>query len=448
MTQHQAISEQHRAAERFRRAAWSAATNAVARALALLVILAGIRWTLPYLGPERLGIWMTIAGFVALLVFLDLGIANALTTRVATIAAKGSKSELSRSISGGLAYLALISLLAGGALYIASCILPWDILVKRNSPSSSQETRAAAQCFSLLYVAHLISTGIQKVFAGLQRSYEAHISIAVSSAFALLVLWFAARANASVPTLLLITLGIPTAGPLLLLAPLVRENLLQVQGLASTIKHEARALSGTAPHFFLLQLGTTVAWGADTLIISSTVGAAAVAAYSVTQRLFQLVIQPIGIANAPLWGAYADANARGDTAYIRNTLISSMRWTLCAAVIVALALILSGQTIIQLWTASEAIHVSVSLIISWAAWAIMDCAGNAWSVFMSGNGLTKPQAAAAMLFCCTAIPLKIVLIQHFGVSGLVWGTVACYGICVFGLHATFYRSEIATSIRK
>ena len=43
--------------------------------------------------------------------------------------------------------------------------------------------------------------------------------------------------------------------------------------------------------------------------------------------MFMLVTGPLSMVNAPLWGGYADAYARGDFGYIRKTLHRSLLLT-------------------------------------------------------------------------------------------------------------------------
>lgn len=64
--------------DRYVRAARSAACNAVSAAMGFAVVLLSISLTLPYLGPERFGIWMAISSLAVMLSVLDFGVANGL----------------------------------------------------------------------------------------------------------------------------------------------------------------------------------------------------------------------------------------------------------------------------------------------------------------------------------------------------------------------------------
>ena len=90
-----------RAAERLRLAAWSTLASLASRGLAIVLMAMGVALTLPYLGSERFGLWMTFSSMVLLLSLLDLGIGHALLNRVAQAKARDSQRELDSALAGG-----------------------------------------------------------------------------------------------------------------------------------------------------------------------------------------------------------------------------------------------------------------------------------------------------------------------------------------------------------
>ncbi len=80
-------------------------------------------------------------------------------------------------------------------------------------------------------------------------------------------------------------------------------------------KLEYRQLLNVGGLFFVLQIGTMIGWSADALIVSTLAGVTAVTQFAIVQRMYSLVSIPLSIMNAPLWGAYADANAPGLKAF-------------------------------------------------------------------------------------------------------------------------------------
>jgi len=99
-----------RARRRVRRAAATSASSLVARfasfgAFALLVPI-----TLPYLGAERYGVWMTLLSLVALVGITDLGMGNALVTIIARADADRDDTTAGRYVSTAIALFTVIAL--------------------------------------------------------------------------------------------------------------------------------------------------------------------------------------------------------------------------------------------------------------------------------------------------------------------------------------------------
>jgi O-antigen/teichoic acid export membrane protein len=421
-------SEEGRTAERYRLPLWSVIANVFSKGVAMLVMVLSVSLTLPYLGPERFGVWMTIASFVGMLVFLDLGIGNALTNHVASIAVQGKKEQLAQTISGGLGFLFIVGLSATAVLCTLTAILPWQVIIKVKDPLIRDEILKALYLFSVLFGINLFGLGVQKVFAGLQRSFEAHVVSGLSSTFSLTILWWVAREHAGITVLLLATLGCQSLGGFMLLGLLKRRSLFQLQGIWCAIAIEKNSLLKIGGLFFVLQIGTMVGWGADSLIISGTVGPSQVAVFSVVQRLFQFISIPLAMANAPLWSAYADAHSRGENTFIRKTLIRSITWTTAGALLGGLFLCLIGNDLIKFWTGGTIIP-ALSLVYIYFIWTMCETIGNSFAMMMNGCGVVVPQVIAVLIFVILAVPLKLLLI-HYGLQWFVFATIFSYILSV------------------
>jgi len=434
-------SEEGRTAERYRLALWSVIANVLSKGVAMLVMVLSVSLTLPYLGPERFGVWMTIASFVGMLVFLDLGIGNALTNHVARIAAQEKKEQLAQTISGGLGFLFFVGLSATIVLCALAAVLPWQVIIKVKDPLIQDEILKTLYLFAALFGFNLFGSGVQKVFTGLQRSFEAHAASAVSSTFSLVMLWWAAQEHAGIAVLLLATLGCQSLGGFMLLGLLKRRSLFHLQGIWRSIATEKNSLMKVGGLFFVLQIGTMVGWGADSLIISSTIGATYVAVYSVTQRLFQFVSVPLAMVNAPLWSAYADANVRGDRVFIRQTLTKSIALTICVSVAGGAMLVLMSKELVAWWT-NDVVAVQVSFVIAFFIWTFCETVGNSLAMMMNGCGIVREQVITVLALTALALPAKILAINYFGLTGMLAVYIGLYCLVVFLFYGYFFRNSI------
>jgi len=441
-----AASADDRAVLRQRRARAAFAVSLLAKAVGMLGMVLGVHLTLPYLGTERFGVWMTVASLSTLLSFMDLGIGNALTNRVAQQAAQPQREALRRTISGGLGGLMLLGLLSAALLVAIAAALPWDRLLKGSQAATLAEARTAAMSFGALFGLGMLSTGLHRVFAGLQRAHEAHGAAVLGGLLSLAGLWLCTARQAGVPTLLLVTLGSHLLATLPLLWRLHRQQLFAWRTARQTSRAETGHLLQVGSLFLLLQLGCMLGWGADNLIVASRLGATEAAAYALAQRLMQLVALPLALLNAPLWAAYADAHVRGDAAFIGRTLRRSLANTALLATVGVLTVLWLAEPALALWTGRQ-VSVPGSLLLSLGLWTVLEATGNAWAMGLNGCGVIRPQVVSALLFCALVAPLKWLFAAHWGTAGVPVATILAYLVAVPLLYATVFRQAMAQPLR-
>lgn len=439
-------SEEGRAAERYRLALWTVIANFASRFIGLLVLMLSVSWTVPYLGPERFGAWMAIASLAGMLSFLDLGLGNALTNRVTQVASLNNVESLKRSVSGGLGLLAFVSVAISALLFIVASVLPWEKLLNLESQELLTEVKQTALAFSVLFGLITFASGVSKVFNGLQRGFEVHVAGILGSLAGLISLAYAVKIEAGLPLLLFCTLGGPLLGNLLLLLPLARRGTLERHDLMNSIRRETPNLFNVGSLFLLLQVGTMVGWGADSLIIANATGTVSVASYAVIQRLTMLISQPLSIINAPLWNAYADAHARGENNFIRKTFRKSFLFTLIVSSLGAVLLILFGQDLVSIWTKGK-IEADMILLSLLAVWLLLESTGNSLGVLLNGLGVINQQVWVVSAFVAVAVPLKFFLADVYGASGVVAAGILAYFITTVVGYGVIYRKDLVEKLR-
>ena len=411
--------------QRYRLALISTIANAFSKAIGIVLILLSVSLTVAYLDIERFGIWMLVLSFVTLLSFLDLGVGNALTNHVAQRAALDNPKLLQETISGGLAILAVIALIVGFILTMISALFPWSLLVQNTGGNLIEEIRYTAICFGILFGVNIFSSGLQRVFAGMQQAFISHSVSAIGMFISCIGIWISSRFQEGIPTLLFMVLGVQSLVNLYLLKILVNRGLFSFHRIFQLMKLEYPFLYKNAGLFFILQLGAVIGWGADGLIISSVLGVAQVAIFAIVQRLYQFVGQPVALLNAPLWGAYADADARGDKSFIRKTLQRSLVVTFLITATLSGILFIFHQQLIDRWTHGEII-ASSSLVLACAIWAVIESTGNAFAMFLNGTNIIQRQMVVVCSFIALVLPLKFFLTDYLGLIGIPLATIAAY----------------------
>jgi O-antigen/teichoic acid export membrane protein len=247
--------------------------------------------------------------------------------------------------------------------------------------------------------------------------------------------------QAGVPWLLAATLGVQTLAGFAAGALLSRRRQLVFSEASAAFSAERPHLLGTGALFLLLQVGTMLGWGSDSVLLALLRGSGEVAAFAVAMRLFQFASQPFAMLNAPLWASYADAQARGDARFVRLTLKRSFLVSLVGASVLCLGLWIAGPKVIAVWT-QGAITIAPPVLALFAAWTILEVAGNAFGAYLNGCGIVREQVAVMLLFCLLVLPLKVWLGSTYGSAGLLIAAITAYLIVIVGLYGFVFRSRV------
>ncbi|MCP3732908.1 hypothetical protein M9978_21050 [Sphingomonas sp. MG17] len=430
-----------RDAARLKVAGLASLANFGSKGISMLLMIVSVHYTIGYLGSARFGVWMTLMSFVAMLSFLDLGVGNALTNLTAERTARGNSVYLRQAISSGLLIVAGCGVTVTVVMLGLAQIVPWARMFRLTDPAIVSEARAGGTVFALGFGAVLFAGGVQKVLLGLQRAAWGHIASMCANVVAILSLIIAAEYRAGVPMLLAITLAGQSISALPLLVALWKEGLFDVGAGWGAIATEAPHILKSGGLFFVLQIGFMVGWGADLLIVSSTMGAALAASYAVAQRLFQFASMPIQILTQPLWGAYADAHARGDRTFIRRTLKLSLAGATALALTLVSLLILVHIPLVARWTEGR-IVLPISFVLIYGIWSVIEATAATASMYLNGCHIIRPQVFAVISFCVISIPAKIILGHVLGLQGVVLATIIAWTLAVPVLYAIFFRNDI------
>lgn len=431
-----------RARERHRRVALSAGAAALAKVLSVGTALISVPLTLHYLGAERFGMWMIISSLIALLAFADLGIANGVLSEVAAAHGRDDRAAVQRIVSSGFFLLsaiavALLALFAGAYFWV-----PWHRVFNVQSELARAEAGPALAVFVACFAAAIPLAVVQRVQLGLQQGFTASLWQCVGSLCGLAGVLLAISLQGGLPWLVLSMAGVPLLAALL--------NSLHFYGsaqpdlrprLAFISRQAARRVAGSGALFFVLQVTVALAYTSDSLVIAQLLGAPAVAAYAVPEKLFSLISLALAMVLAPLWPAYGEAIARGDGAWVRRTLKHSIWLAAGVAGAGSLLLLAFGPAILHLWV-GEAIAPPMLLLVALAVWKVMEAMGSAVAMFLNGARVVTLQVVVASTTALAAIGLKFLLVPSVGIAGAVWATVIAYVIFA-AIPYTIYLPKLA-----
>lgn len=419
-----------RADERHRRVVLSAVASALARVLSIGTALITVPLTLHLLGRERYGVWMTISSFVGLLVFADFGIGNGLMNTVADAHGKDDRNAIRSAISSSVFLLGIVAIAVMALFATAYSYMSWSAIFNVSSSLAKQECAPATAAFVICFALAMPTGIVQRVQMGLQQSFAASLWQCAASVFGLIAVIAAIAFHASLPWLVIALMGAPLLANLLnTLTYFVWVQPDIAPSVQSVSRDGIRIVGETGFLFFLIQFIGAALFASDNIVIAQILGAAAVTAYAVPQRLFSLISTIFGLALTPLWPAYGEAISRGDHLWVWRTLRRSFMIAAGISAPLALVLILSGNWVIALWV-GHGIGASLLLLAGLGLWQVAQTVGNTITMYLNGANMMRFQLIWSAVAACVGLTAKILLVPVIGVSGVVWATVLSYVLCV------------------
>ena len=423
-------TESGRSRERYRRVALTTLTSTAARGLATLAAVVSVPLTLGYLGKERYGLWMTISSTVAMLAFADFGIGNGLLNAVSEANGKRDRESLRRFVSSAFFLLTGVAMLLLLAFVCCYPWIHWPALFNVTTELARKESAPAILALVLCFIANIPLGIVQRIQLGLQEGFANDLWQGGGSLLALAALLVAVHFQWGLPPLILAVAGAPVAATVLNGARLFGGSRRWLAPRFSRFQWStARALGSTGFLFFLMQITNTVSFSSDNVIVAQILGAAAVPQYSVVQRAFFLVAALQSTWLAPLWPAYREAIHRGDSAWVRRTLLRSLIAAAAAAGGLSALLLVVSRPLFRFWVGPDLVP-PWPLTLGFALWAVVQAVGSAVAMYLNGSNALLFELCLGLSMLAAATPLKIFLCRHIGMSGVIGGTLIAYLITV------------------
>lgn len=435
-------SPEGRSKERHRRIVLSAVVAFVARVINAVSLFAVVRLTVGYLGTDRYGLWMTLTSLATFLGFVDLGVTQALVT---LLARSEGRAEGAGSVT--LVSSALAVLVAGAGLLIVGVLViyPWVDWGPALGAASVEAGREAGPVLLVIVLGAVVGLPLSLASAvrlGLQQNYLSSLWQAAGSLVGLVAILVATRMMAglvvlaAIPVTVQLCLGAADSGLLFLKQrPELRPR---IRAFTRDALHRLMSLGGL---FFVLGLTRGIGFSSDNLVLAKILGASAVTEYSVPQRLFSLTPLLLTFVLAPLWPAYAEAKARGDVQWIRNTLRRSTALTVGISVPLTITLVVFGPQIVTAWV-GRVVQPSPTLLVGVGLSSALMTLCGVPAMFLNGMGVVRFQVVTAVAMAAVNLGLSIFLTAVIGTAGVAFGTAISMFGCLLVPSVVYIRREL------
>jgi O-antigen/teichoic acid export membrane protein len=397
------------------------ATSLAARALGIGCQLLQVPIAMHALGAEAFGLWMTLTGIGAVITFADFGVGQGAQNKLAEAFAAGRIGWARELWDSSLVFFSAVGLLLACVAASVVPLLDFTRLFDLHDAFVQQQAGAAVAVTLTVFCLNFPLGLAQRLANSRQKGWMHNVVLAAGSVGGLVGTVVATRLHASLPIVIAAAqLPLLLANVVLLgwqLVELGWTNFRAVRFRWAT----TRELFALGAYFGVQQMQLTLFVSLPQLIISTTLGAAAVTSYNLAQRLFALfgVIQNAFM--LPLWPAYSDAKAKGDFAWIRRTLLVSLGATLgCTLVPMALGAAFA-RPLLGLWVGRTAELPSSALVWLMFGWNAFVFIGQPFGYMLAGLSEVKRLTHYAVVSSAVSALLMGVLVRRYGAEGVVAG---------------------------
>lgn len=315
--------------------------------LRLITFLILTPYLLAYLGDERFGIQLTVVALMGYMGLLDLGLSSVLPKYIAEERGKGNDAKITRLVASGFWTFVLTGIFG----FMLTCLGTQhiDFLFRDLMPRFQEE---AAWFLILMGLNFMISLPLG-ILAGVPYAYE-RIELMNLIKILQLLIWPVAilvtiHWDLGLQGLALGSIAATLAGGIgnLWLSFWLKPDLSLSPRQASAAN--IRKLFSYGLLFFINGISVVLVFKTDSLVISISLGAGMVTLYAIIADVSQQISMFIFKIGDALFPTYSRLNAAGQHLLLARTFITSLRYTVIIAGLVASFFIVFGVDIFTLW---------------------------------------------------------------------------------------------------
>ncbi|MEL6863207.1 MAG: oligosaccharide flippase family protein [Bacteroidota bacterium] len=394
------------------------------KGLGMLIGFAYFPLSLAYLSPAKFGIFLTLTSMIDWFGELDIGIGNGLRNRLGEAIADGDEESAKGYIS--TAYFVLGSIFSGITVVFLglSFFMPWADWLQAD-PNLNREIAFLAMLMFGAFAINFVASLVYEVFYALQKVAMVDLFSFIGKVLFLIVI---------------ISLVCFTEESLILfggaktftfaLVPVVVgiyyfnrdfKHLRPSFGKVKRIYFDA--LFSLGVQFFLIKFCMIIIHQTNNILIARFVSLEGVTQYEAAYKYLSIFIMLFVILSNQLWAASIEAYRKGDMAWMKKTVRSTLRiWM--GTIIVCLLMILVSPFVFKVWLQGK-IQIPLLLTIAVAASISITTWVNMFNLVLNGTGKIRLQMYAWIAASLLNIPLSIFMAVtlNLGTIGIVLGTL-------------------------
>jgi O-antigen/teichoic acid export membrane protein len=404
------------------RLAWG--TSLVSTITTIGVQLLAVPLVYRALGQTAYAAYTAVTAAAGLIGILNLGIGGSLVRPIAAAAVEGNTRLQAMLVYAGLMPLIVLCLIGAAGVIPAVSLLPLTLLFGKLGTVNPVASLRAASLIAVL--AALIAVPLSATDVLRQAFQEMHVSNLFGAAanvlmcLALLIAAYHSKSLAVfVAAFTLPPLMVRVANCSVLFAQ--RPYLLQRSGRFPWL--ESRTLLGDGMRYLSSSFSYVLVYQWPVYWIARALPAGESVPFAISMQVVLLAVSfTLGFLR-PLWSSTADAQLRGDHAWLDKQIRAGRRTIVLAGAVVLATMLLLGQTLVRLWirqpiTLGWQVRGLIGALILLAIWEQF------YFLLALGLGHLK-QATTAIFQRAAAFALSVPLLAALGGPKALWCGMCC-----------------------
>ncbi len=384
------------------------------KGISMMIGFVMVPLTLHYLQKEQYGIWLTLSSIVAWFRLFDVGLGSGMRNKLATAMAQNDFKEARAYVSSTYA---IVSIIFGALLLLfllVNTFVDWSVILNTDPEMAADLKVVAILTFSFFCVTFILQL-LNSIFLADQKPSNQGVINLISNFLSFVVVYILSKTTEGSLIYLALTIGlIPFL--VLLVANLYyysKEYYAIRPSLKFVKARHYKGLMDLGLKFFVIEIAGLIIYSSDNIIITQIFGPAAVPAYDVTYRFFNLAVVIFAIIVVPFWSATTDAFAKNDIAWIRQANRNLFKVWLGMLVVSAMMLTIA-QPFYRIWV--PGIEVPFKLNLLMFVYINVLGLGRVFIMFINGIGKVKLQLIVTLIGAVVNIPLSYFFAVNCGLD--------------------------------
>jgi O-antigen/teichoic acid export membrane protein len=391
----------------------------IALGIEMVIGVLMLPFNVAHLGQSAYGLWVLVASITMYFSMLDLGYGVAQVKFAAQYRARRDSRGLNEIISTLFFFFTLVGL----AAFALGALLAFNLEgLFKVTPEQATTGRQV-----LLIITAYVALGFPvSVFGGIVNGFQRHfmngfVSIGTSIIVAIVNLaillagyGLVELVAATTAIRMLAYLGYRLNAYRAYPALKIRARYIRLARL--------REVTGFSTFILIIDLANKLNYSTDTLVIGAFMSTAAIAVWSVAQRLITTTQNLTMQINGSLFPIIVDIATLGEADRLRRVFAQGTRLSLAMVIPIATALVLLAEPLVLAWV-GPSFASSVPIIYILAAAVTIRVGNSTATTVLKGAGQHRMLAFANISMAVANLALSIALVRKFGLIGVAMGTL-------------------------